>query len=132
MLGLGSFALRLSKPVLSEVEEGNRPHPRGFRSCFDPSTSLRAQHEMQDLWVMPVLDHCTPDEIIGYDEGRGIAIHRQDCENILRLPAEKHGLLIDVAWGTKPEAFPVEIEVRALDRIGEVHNVVEARREELG
>jgi GTP pyrophosphokinase len=123
--------------------------------------------------------------IIGYVTlGRGIAIHRQDCENILRLPAEKHGRLIDVAWGTEPEAFPVEIEVRALDRkgllkdithilaaehinivrtnsftdpkdrsvimhitaevadlgqlsqaldrIGEVHNVVEARRKELG
>ncbi len=57
--------------------------------------------------------------IIGYVTlGRGIAIHRQDCVNILRLPAEKHGRLIDVAWGTEAEAFPVEIEVRALDRKG--------------
>ena len=65
---------------------------------------------------------CEPkpgDPIIGYISiTRGIAIHRQDCVNILQLPLEKHGRLMDVAWGAEPEAFPVDIEVRALDRKG--------------
>ncbi len=49
---------------------------------------------------------------------RGIAIHRQDCPNILQLAPEKHGRLMDVAWGAEPEGFPVDIEARALDRKG--------------
>jgi GTP pyrophosphokinase len=65
---------------------------------------------------------CEPkpgDPIIGYvTVGKGVAIHRQDCENIIQLPPRKTSRLIDVAWGSEPEAFPVELEVRALDRKG--------------
>jgi GTP pyrophosphokinase len=65
---------------------------------------------------------CEPkpqDAIIGYVTlGRGVAIHRQDCSNILRLPPERQGRLIDVGWGAEPDAFAVEIVVRALDRKG--------------
>ncbi len=65
---------------------------------------------------------CDPkpgEPIIGFvTVTRGIAIHRRECVNILRLSPEKHGRLIDVAWGTEPEGFAVEIEARALDRKG--------------
>ena len=65
---------------------------------------------------------CQPnpgEPIIGFvTVARGIAIHRQDCVNILQLPPEKHGRLMDVAWGSEPEGFPVDIEARALDRKG--------------
>ena len=65
---------------------------------------------------------CSPspgEAIIGFvTVARGIAIHRRDCVNILQLPAEKHGRLMDVAWGNDPEAFPVELVASALDRKG--------------
>lgn len=65
---------------------------------------------------------CEPkpgDPIIGFvTVARGIAIHRRDCLNILQLPPEKHGRLMDVAWGAETEGFPVDIEARALDRKG--------------
>jgi len=65
---------------------------------------------------------CEPkpgDPIIGFvTVARGIAIHRRDCINILQLPPEKHGRLMDVAWGAETEGFPVDIEARALDRKG--------------
>jgi GTP pyrophosphokinase len=57
--------------------------------------------------------------IIGYITlGRGITIHRRDCDNILRLPSHKQARLIDVSWGDEPPTFPVEIEVSAVDRKG--------------
>lgn len=57
--------------------------------------------------------------IVGYVTlGHGVAIHREDCDNIVRLPPHKQGRLIDVAWGDEPAAFPVEIEVAAIDRKG--------------
>jgi GTP pyrophosphokinase len=73
---------------------------------------------------------CEPvpgDPIIGYITlGRGVAIHRQDCANVLQLPEERHCRLIEVAWGDEPEAFPVEIEVRAVDRKGLLKDIAQA------
>lgn len=62
--------------------------------------------------------------IVGYVTlGHGVAIHRQDCFNIIQLPAHKQARLIDVAWGSETEAFPVEIEVSAIDRKGLLKDV---------
>ena len=45
---------------------------------------------------------CNPvpgDEIIGFvTRGRGVSIHRQDCVNIVNLPAEERVRLIDADW----------------------------------
>jgi GTP pyrophosphokinase len=62
--------------------------------------------------------------IVGYVTlGHGVAIHRQDCDNVMRLPPHKQGHLIDVDWGVEPESFPVEIEVNAIDRKGLLKDV---------
>ncbi len=72
---------------------------------------------------------CKPlpgDPIIGYITlGKGIAIHRQDCENVLQLPEEKHNRLIEVSWGEEPDAFPVEIYLRAFDRQGLLRDITQ-------
>lgn len=65
---------------------------------------------------------CQPvpgDPIIGYVTlGQGVAVHREDCHNIMLLPEWKRNRLIDVAWGEDESVFPVEIEVQAYDRKG--------------
>ncbi len=89
--------------------------------------------EITILGVRNLVTHfarcCEPkpgDPIIGFVTVlRGIAIHRQDCVNILQLPTEKHGRLMDVAWGAEPEAFPVDIEARALDRKGLLKDITQ-------
>jgi GTP pyrophosphokinase len=77
---------------------------------------------------------CEPvpgDPIVGYVTlGRGVAIHRQDCANILRLPSHRQARLIDVAWGTEPDLFPVEIEVRGIDRKGLLKDIVQVMADE--
>jgi GTP pyrophosphokinase len=101
-------------------------HPPPAPPIRKPSPADKVSEEITIQGVRNLPTHlsrcCEPTPgvpIIGYITlGRGIAIHRRDCENILRLPPEKHGRLIDVAWGAEPESFPVEIEVRALDRKG--------------
>jgi len=65
---------------------------------------------------------CSPipgEEITGFvTRGRGIAIHRQDCPNLVRqqITPEKR---VKVEWNpTSDQLFPVEIEIEAFDRVG--------------
>ena len=67
---------------------------------------------------------CNPvpgDEIIGYTtKGRGVSIHRKDCINILNLPEEEQGRLIEVDWdlGDGDMFFEAGITIVADDRKG--------------
>lgn len=71
---------------------------------------------------------CKPvpgDEIVGYiSHGRGIAIHRRDCKNVIDHEGGD-GRWITLSWkGMKQEqVYPVTIEVRAFDRSGLLHDL---------
>lgn len=75
------------------------------------------------------LAHCCKpvpgDEIVGYiSHGRGIAIHRRDCNNVIDHEGGE-GRWIALSWkGMKQEqVYPVTIEVRAFDRSGLLHDL---------
>lgn len=70
---------------------------------------------------------CSPvpgDEIVGFvTRGRGVAIHRTDCINIMNLPEYERARLIAADWqlGEDKEGasrYPVEIMIYANNRIG--------------
>jgi len=71
---------------------------------------------------------CKPvpgDTIIGYiTQGRGVTIHRVDCQNLTHL-REKHGdRIIPVSWGgEKVGNYDVDIEIVAMDRSGLLRDV---------
>ncbi len=71
---------------------------------------------------------CKPvpgDEIVGYiSRGRGIAIHRRDCKNVIEHD-RTDGRWIALSWkGVKQEqVYPITIEVRAFDRAGLLHDL---------
>lgn len=62
------------------------------------------------------------DEIIGFvTRGRGISIHRSDCINMMNLPEEDRGRLIDAEWSgaaEKSEFYDAEIVIYANNRTG--------------
>ncbi len=71
---------------------------------------------------------CTPvpgDEIIGYvTRGRGVSIHRADCPNVKSLSLDD-GREIEVYWNTdENESFPVEIELRVIDRVNMLSTIM--------
>lgn len=71
---------------------------------------------------------CKPvphDSIVGFiTQGKGVSVHRADCNNILSLPDEKRVRLIEVAWGDDSAAqYLVEIIVTAYDRQGLLRDV---------
>jgi len=67
---------------------------------------------------------CSPvpgDEIVGYTtKGRGISIHRKDCINILSLPENEQGRLINVEWDLNKDkmTFNAAITILAEDKKG--------------
>lgn len=75
---------------------------------------------------------CKPapgDEIIGYiTVGRGISIHRADCQNVLR---QGHERLIEVSWSKeREETYPVDISVLAFDRQGLLRDITNVLTDE--
>ena len=71
---------------------------------------------------------CNPlpgDEIVGFiTRGRGITIHRKDCKNVLDIDTERERVLA-LKWGNKDQdqVYPVQIQVRAFDRAGLMHEI---------
>ena len=64
---------------------------------------------------------CNPvpnEQMIGFvTKGRGISVHRSDCRNASHLLKEPERI-IDIYWDVKkPQAFQVEIQVEAMDRV---------------
>lgn len=124
--------LALGRADISSVQlaAALKPQDLGGRALQKPprrrAEPPAAKDEITIQGVRNLVTHmarcCQPnpgEPIIGFvTVARGIAIHRQDCVNILQLPPEKHGRLMDVTWGSEPEGFPVDIEARALDRKG--------------
>ncbi|MCL4426111.1 MAG: TGS domain-containing protein, partial [Firmicutes bacterium] len=70
---------------------------------------------------------CNPvpgDPIVGFiTRGRGVSVHRIDCPNVNEL-AKERDRLIEVAWDEgQAGAYPVELEIQALDRPGLLSDV---------
>ena len=69
---------------------------------------------------------CSPipgDEIVGFvTRGRGVSIHRTDCVNIMNLPAEERGRLIEAEWHLpetdKKERYLANLVIYVNNRIG--------------
>jgi GTP pyrophosphokinase len=78
-----------------------------------------------------VLSHparcCTPvpgDDVVGYiTRGRGVAIHRRDCPNIVSSPEPER--LIEIEWGQNRSRYPTTVAIQASDRVGLLRDITE-------
>ncbi|WP_026884375.1 RelA/SpoT family protein [Clostridium akagii] len=64
---------------------------------------------------------CNPvpgDAIIGYiTKGRGVSLHRTDCQNVRNLIKEDETKIVEASWGeAKNDAYIAEIRIKADDR----------------
>ncbi|ODC02874.1 GTP diphosphokinase [Terasakiispira papahanaumokuakeensis] len=71
---------------------------------------------------------CQPlpgDDIVGYiTVGRGVTIHRQDCNNLQALRSEDPHRLVNVEWGHREEQlYPVDVRIKAWDRTGLLRDI---------
>ena len=72
---------------------------------------------------------CSPvpgDEIIGYvTRGRGITIHRTDCQNIMNIPDIEKNRLIEISWdsNTENQNYLVNITIYVKNRKGMIVDI---------
>ncbi len=76
---------------------------------------------------------CNPvpgDSIIGYiTKGRGVSVHRKDCENVNALILNDGNRIVEVKWeeeNSRKSEYITEIEVRAENRNGLLAELMEA------
>ncbi|RMD71130.1 MAG: bifunctional (p)ppGpp synthetase/guanosine-3',5'-bis(diphosphate) 3'-pyrophosphohydrolase, partial [Gammaproteobacteria bacterium] len=118
--------------VAGAVQVLQPPAPSGVESLplspgpASPSSQVVVEG-MGDL-LSHVARCCKPlpgDSVIGYiTQGRGVAVHRRDCPNVLRLGEKAPARLIEVNWEGRGEGgYAVDIAIEALDRPGLLRDI---------
>ncbi|MEA3493782.1 MAG: bifunctional (p)ppGpp synthetase/guanosine-3',5'-bis(diphosphate) 3'-pyrophosphohydrolase [Candidatus Margulisiibacteriota bacterium] len=123
----GIDKVEASKAIIAEEEKDVKP-------LLVPKPRVRAKAAVTVSGLENVLIRfskcCRPipgEDILGFiTKGKGIAVHRKDCINIISHDVEKEKL-IRVDWNPKSEMlFPIVIEVEAFDRVGVLKDVLAA------
>lgn len=71
---------------------------------------------------------CAPvpgDEVVGYvSRGKGMALHRIDCPNVLAYRQSEPDRLVDVKWSMADgDRYQADIRIEALDRVGLLNDI---------
>ena len=68
-----------------------------------------------------------PDPIRGFvTRGKGVSVHREDCESLKRLAERQPERLIEAEWGKGEGSYAVEMVVTATDRRGLLRDIGDA------
>ena len=126
-IGLQQIGVKLLEAEQTKTAQPEPPPPE-LKPRPKPKTDVGLEIGGVGNLLTRVAQCCKPvpgDEIVGYiSHGRGIAIHRRDCKNVIDHEGGE-GRWIALSWkGMKQEqVYPVTIEVRAFDRSGLLHDL---------
>jgi GTP pyrophosphokinase len=89
------------------------------KAPVDSGSGIRVKG--MDNVLVTIAKCCNPvpgDKIIGYiTRGKGITVHRTDCNNVTTLMHNDKDRFIEVSWNTfAPFKFNAEIQIEAIDR----------------
>ena len=108
--------------TVAEFEKSNQPEEEE-KSRHTKKDATGVNVKGVDGLMIKFAKCCTPvpgDEIVGYiTKGRGISVHRKDCANMMSLPEDEKGRLIEVEWdedALNKHSFEADIFVLAEDR----------------
>lgn len=140
LAGLGNGDIKMSQ-VLGAIQRLKHPpqimapldtaqdfHPHIHQPVKNRSSTGEIVVAGIDNLVTHMAKCCSPvpgDEIIGYITlGEGVAIHRQDCINVLQVSEAKRARLVAVEWGQQiKNNYSVKIEIKAYNRRGLVRDI---------
>ena len=138
-VGFGSIgATKVISRVLEEYRKDNKEENYEEQIKKLSSPAISKQHVSKTGVVVKGIDNCRVllskccnpvkgDDIIGYiTRGRGISVHRSDCNNVKELVKDEDRI-IEVHWVQDENAasyYEVEMEVDANDREGLLQDIM--------
>jgi len=122
-----------SSTVVNAAQDlvGDRPQPK-LRVATAPGGRRGRGGKVEVQGVGNLLTHmagcCKPlpgDRIVGYiTQGRGVSVHRADCQRVMQFQEEAPQRIIDVDWGAaEGDRFEVDLAIEAYDRQGLLRDV---------
>jgi len=134
-IGSGNARLQQVVNFLAQQDEKSKPLPD-----IDPQSIVRqpASHSAVDKngitvsGVGNLLTHmakcCHPvpgDNIMGFiTQGRGISVHRGDCEQLANSLAQQPERGVEVQWGVQnKQSYQVTVQIHAIDRQGLLRDI---------
>lgn len=125
--------------IKDEIEPFQYPNQSEQKSSVKSSQGVRVKGV--DNILIRFSRCCNPlpgDEIIGFiTRGRGVSVHRKDCNELLGMVSQERERLIEVEWERDVNSvYPVDIDIIGLDRtrlVTDIMNVImETRTHMLG
>ena len=106
------------EPAISLVKPHLKPTISGSDVCIEGVGNLLT-HMARCCQPIP------GDQVIGYITlGRGVAVHRQDCPNIIHAGDKQQRRFLQVTWGSSTrEQYVVDLLIKAFDRPGLLRDV---------
>ncbi|MDK2777648.1 MAG: GTP diphosphokinase [Pseudomonadota bacterium] len=133
---VGAGDLRVGQIVHAVLKRADTEAPqRELPLSRKPEHAERAAQHPNDIYIegvgnllTQIAQCCQPvpgDDIKGYVTiGRGVTVHRSDCENLLHLEATEPQRVLQVSWGNRPSStYPVDMMIQAYDRTGLLRDV---------
>ncbi len=128
-VGSGDVGVRQVLKVAQSALNGVETEQFELMPRSEKSTSTEAKSDFRFSGVGNLLAQtancCKPlpgDSIVGYVTiGRGVSIHRDDCNNLLQLQEQEPERIISVDWAQsshKRTTYPVDLIIEAYDRPG--------------
>ncbi|PIE43250.1 MAG: GTP diphosphokinase [Gammaproteobacteria bacterium] len=120
--------------VANRAQQITEPQEKQFGLEFNQRKPSVQNHE-NDIQVCGVgklktslANCCKPlpgEPIVGYiTVGRGVSIHRENCQNAMVLRDSDPNRFIEVSWGGQPEdAYSVDISILSYDRSGLLRDI---------
>jgi GTP pyrophosphokinase len=134
-----NFFLRQMKRTFDIVGNlataGNKEAPAPvFPEIDRKKTYILTEEEFQKNYVVDSCCNPIPgDEVLGYiqDDGR-IQVHKRSCPKALKLKTYFGNRIISCEWASnKTFSFPVSIEVKGIDRMGMLKDIVQVITDDL-
>ncbi|MDO4545383.1 MAG: bifunctional (p)ppGpp synthetase/guanosine-3',5'-bis(diphosphate) 3'-pyrophosphohydrolase [Bacillota bacterium] len=144
----GMIQSKVMNLLLSYENEDKEAEERKEKSLLDDLTEIsektqkRAQQEKKkaeddsgvivegvDNLMIRMARCCNPvpgDDIIGFiTKGRGISVHRKDCDNLKSMPPEERARCIEVSWDPEilDKAYNAQITLTAKDQKGMLSSI---------
>jgi GTP pyrophosphokinase len=120
---IANHVLEHEKPKITSItQEVEAFKPRPAPLVVDVSNGVSIQGMGGMMVTLSKCCHPVPgDSVVGFiTRGRGVAVHRQSCPNMVNLAETERSRLIEVDWGSAQQelVYPVPLEVVAYDREG--------------